>query len=515
MVKMLENVGVKRIFGYPGAAICPLFREIGASAIDFTLVRHETAAGLAANGYARVSGGVGVCAATSGPGALNLLPAFACAYADSIPIVAISGQVKMPDVGTDAFQEADVTGAAEPFVKYSFLVKDPETIPQVIKEAFYLARSGRPGPVLIDIPTDVLQAECPFDENMCSGEIHLRSYNPTVEGNVFQIKKAAEALMSAKKPLVVAGGGIFLSGARETLSAFVREYNIPVCTTMMGIGVLPSADKLGLGMIGLFGNTQANAALREADLLLFIGARADERAIPNPSDFTGREIIHVDIDPAELGKNIVPAVPIVCDCKFFLEKLGTLLSKKSDTWITRRPVENFTPAGAFINKLTARTPDSIIVADVGNNQITAAMSSVIDNGRFITSGGMGTMGYALPAAIGAKTAKSHTEVICVCGDGGFQMSMTELATVREQHLPLKIVILNDSSLGMVRDLICNYKESSWNASAFGTDLSGGNPDFAAVARCYGIESERVTDFSEKAIDRLLTSPEAYLIDLVI
>jgi acetolactate synthase-1/2/3 large subunit len=287
---------------------------------------------------------------------------------------------------------------------------------------------------------------------------------------------------------------------------------------MMGIGVLPSADKLGLGMIGVFGNAQANTALHEADLLLFIGARADERAIPNPADFKGREIIHVDIDPAELGKNILPTVPIVCDCKFFLEKLCTLLSKPCETWIktnTKPHSENkLTPAGAFINKLTALTPNAVIVADVGNNQITAAMSSVTDRGRFITSGGMGTMGYALPAAIGAKTAMPQAEVICVCGDGGFQMTMTELATVREQKLPVKIVILNDSSLGMVRDLIAN-DTIVWDASAYGADLSVGNPDFAAIAKCYGITSERVTDFSDEAIKRLLDSKSAYLIDLIL
>jgi acetolactate synthase-1/2/3 large subunit len=283
---------------------------------------------------------------------------------------------------------------------------------------------------------------------------------------------------------------------------------------MMGMGILPSNDRQNLGMIGVCGDENANNALVNADTLLFIGARAGERAIPTPGIFTGKEIIHIDIDPAELGKNIIPTVPVVCDCRCFLEKLSELLSGTTfETWTKRFFAESLSPAGDYIKKLTEKIKGKItIAADVGNNQITAAMSSFLDGGRFITSGGMGTMGYALPAAIGAKTADPDMTVICICGDGGFQMSLAELATVREQNLAIKIIILNDSSLGMVRDFIA---KDPWDAAAFGTDLSAGNPDFTAVAGCFGIASERVTDFSDKSIDRIINAEGAYLVDLII
>jgi acetolactate synthase-1/2/3 large subunit len=527
MVKALEREGVKHIFGYPGAAICPFLRALSDTDINttikFSLVRHETAAGLAANGYARVSGSVGVSAATSGPGALNLLPAIACAYADSIPIVAITGQVHTREVGSDAFQEADITGAAEPFVKYSYLIKTADDIPRIFREAFFLAAAGRPGPVLIDVPMDVQTAECSFYHPEA---VNLRSYKPTIEGNIFQIKKAAEVLFSAKRPLIIAGGGIFSAKAVSLLRQFVNSNcnGIPVCTTMMGIGVMPADNPLNLGMIGMFGQKCANEALKAADTILIIGARVSDRAIPDPEKLSGCEIIHVDIDPAELGKNIQASVPVVCDVFYFLEKLLEQAKKASlspqQPWITRELTPPVNSAEIFISKLMSRAAEgTIVTADVGNNQITSARCFNIKNGSFLTSGGMGTMGYALPAAIGAVKAAAERTVICISGDGGFQMTMAELAAVKEQHLPIKIVILNDSSLGMVRDLV---KKEQWEgntdcfgADCFGLDLSQGNPDFTALAACYGIAAETVTDFDVTAIDRLFESENAYLLNVII
>jgi acetolactate synthase-1/2/3 large subunit len=509
LVKALQKEGVTDIFGYPGAAVDPFLECLFSSGISFTLMRSEGAAGLAANGYARASQNktaVGVCAVTSGAGALNLLPAIACAYADSIPIVAITGQVRSADVGTDAFQEADITGSAEPYVKYSYLIKNALDIPRVIKEAFYLAAAGRQGPVLIDIPVDVLTAEC---EYIPVTEIKLRSYNPTAEGNVFQIKKAAEVIAAARRLLIIAGGGIHSSGALSALSAFADFHNIPVVTTMMGLGVISS-----LGMIGIHGNDHANAALKEADTLIFLGARAGERSIPNPKITDGKEIIHVDIDPAEIGKNIIPTIPIVSDCGNFLEKLRTILSDRlfAKPWITAEKVIPETPLDIYFNRLTEKiSPDTIIVADVGNNQIAA---SKITAGRFLTSGGMGTMGYALGASIGASVAAPARDIICIAGDGGFQMSFAELATVRERKLSIKIIIVNDNALGMVKDAAAAASQTALQ-NGFAVDMSKGNPNFAELAACYGIEAETVTDFNTESLERLLDSKNVYLINLVV
>jgi acetolactate synthase-1/2/3 large subunit len=510
LVKALRDEGVTDIFGYPGAAIDPFLECLSSSEISFTLMRSEGAAGLAANGFARASNAVGVTAVTSGAGALNLLPSIACAYADSIPIVAITGQVRSFDVGTDAFQEADITGSAEPYVKYSYLIKNAADIPRVIKEAFYLASAGRQGPVLIDIPVDVLQTECEYKP---ISEINLRSYNPTSEGNVFQIKKAAEVIAAAKRPLIIAGGGIHSSGAVQSLIEFADFHNIPVVTTMMGLGVTHS-----LGMIGIHGNAHANAALKEADTLILLGARAGERSIPNSDIINGKEVIHVDIDPAEIGKNIRPTIPIVSDCGNFLEKLKlklqNILSDKlfEKPWITAEKGISITPLDIYFEKLSELLkPDTIIVADVGNNQIAA---SKIKTARFLTSGGMGTMGYAIGASIGAAVAKPAKNIICIAGDGGFQMSFAELATIREKNLPIKIIIVNDNALGMVKDAATAFSQRAL-AGGFAVDLSKGNPDFAELARCYRVDSETVTDFNTESLERLINSKNAYLINLVI
>ncbi|MDR0903718.1 MAG: thiamine pyrophosphate-binding protein [Ruminococcus sp.] len=542
LLKSLENEGVKDIFGYPGAAINPFFAVLAGSSINFTLVRAEASAGFAANGYARVSGRVGVrgtntvggrstntvgvCAATSGAGALGLLPAIACAYADSIPIVAITGQVKTAEVGSDAFQEADIIGAAEPFVKYSYLVKNPNDIPRIVREAFYLAAAGRQGPVLIDIPVDVQEAECDF---YYPESVNLRSYNPTREGNVFQIKKAADAIIASKRPLIIAGGGVHSSNAVSLLREFAASMNIPVVSTMMGLGSISGKSTLNLGMIGIHGNSRANNALFEADTLIFIGARAGERSIPTPEKLSGKEIIHVDIDPAEIGKNIIPTIPIVSDCTDFFVKLSARLPERlfETPWATAQektsqetlyetshetPQE--TPLERYFNVLSEFiAPDTIIVADVGNNQIAASKIRLTD-GRFLTSGGMGSMGYALGALIGVLTANREQNSICITGDGGFQMSLAELATIKTYSLPAKIIIVNDSSLGMVKDTAVNMGITSI-AGGFATDLSLGNPDFTALAKSYGIKAETVKDFNTDSLKRLLESKSAYLLNVVI
>jgi acetolactate synthase-1/2/3 large subunit len=535
LVKALECECVKDIFGYPGAAIDPFLVALAESDINFTLVRAEMAAGFAANGYARISGRVGVCTVTSGAGALGLLPAIACAYADSIPIVAITGQVKTAEVGSDAFQEADITGAAEPFVKYSYLVKSANDLPRVVKEAFYLAGAGRQGPVLIDVPVDVQESECEF---FYPETVSLRSYNPTREGNVFQIKKAAEVIETAKRPLIIAGGGVHSSGAVLRLREFSEKHNIPTVLTMMGLGAISAKSRLNLGMIGIHGNSRANDALSMSDTLIFIGARASERSVPNPERLTGKEIIHVDIDPAEIGKNIIPTIPIVSDCADFSVKISQKLSEKlSDKlfetpWITSEVSPPETPLERYFENLSKLiSPDTVIVADVGNNQIAASKIRLSD-GRFLASGGMGSMGYALGATVGALTAdrerntnrategmataeiSRERNIICIAGDGGFQMSLAELATIKAHSLPAKIIIINDSSLGMVRDAAKNAGQAAI-AKGFATDLSPGNPDFTALAKSYGITAETVRDYSPDSIKRLLESKSAYLINLVI
>jgi acetolactate synthase-1/2/3 large subunit len=520
LVKALEFEGVKDIFGYPGAAIDPFLAALAKSDINFTLVRAEMAAGFAANGYARISGRVGVCAVTSGAGALGLLPAIACAYADSIPLVAITGQVKTAEVGSDAFQEADITGAAEPFVKYSYLVQNPNDLPRVVKEAFYLAQAGRQGPVLIDVPVDVQEAECEF---FYPETVSLRSYNPTREGNVFQIKKAAEVIANAKHPLIIAGGGVHSSNAVSMLREFSERHNIPTVHTMMGLGAISAKSRLNLGMIGIHGDSSANEAIEQSDTLIFIGARASERSVPNPERLAGKEIIHVDIDPAEIGKNLIPTIPIVSDCADFLIKISQMLSEKLSeklfnvseiTWVTSEKTPPETPLERYFETLSELiTPDTIIAADVGNNQIAASRIKLTD-GRFLTSGGMGSMGYALGASVGVLTLDRERNIICITGDGGFQMSLAELATIRTYSLPAKIIIINNGSLGMVRDAAKKAGQTEI-ANGFATDLSAGNPDFTALAKSYVIKAETVFDYNPDSIKRLLESKTAYLINLVI
>ncbi len=506
MVKCLEEQDVKVVFGYPGAAICPFYDELFCSDIHHVLVRHEANAGHSASGYARQTGDVGVCLVTSGPGATNLLTAIATAYADSIPLVCITGQVSSDQIGCDVFQEVDITGAAEPFVKYSYLVKKAEDIPRIFREAFYIAGTGRKGPVLIDVPIDISKTEIEFYPPK---EINLRSYKPTIKGNSHQLKRIFEAIKTSEKPLICAGGGIIASNASEELRNFAEINNIPVVTTMMGLGVLPSEHKLNFGMLGMHGVKSANTAVHKCDTIIIIGARVGDRAVTSPQFLAETtKIIHIDIDPAEIGKNIATDIPLVGDCKNILAGLIEL-SEKADKnqfkdWILELseikntvPCENST-AGyinpkMFLRKLSEKMPkDTTCVADVGQNQIWACNNFQIKDGNFFTSGGMGTMGYSIPCAIGVKMADPKKAVVAICGDGSFQMQMMELATIVAEKLPIAIIIMRNNRLGMVRELQTKF----YNDDVHAVKLTDGNPDFAALARAYGIDSMSITTEDE-------------------
>lgn len=526
MVQCLEQEGVRIAFGYPGAAICPFYDALTGSAIHHVLVRTEQNAAHAASGYARISGTVGVCIATSGPGATNLLTGIASAYMDSIPLVVITGQVRSDLLGRDVFQEADITGAAEPFTKHSYIIKRARDIPRVFKEAFHIASTGRPGPVLIDIPIDMQQAFIPeFDYSF---PVDIIGYKPRTQGHNLQIKKAVEALKSSKRPVLCAGGGVLSAGAREELRAFVEPCRLPVVCTMMGIGALPTAHPLNLGMLGSHGCAPANKAVRDADLLVLVGARVGDRAVAAPGQVAARaKIIHIDIDPAEIGKNMPAHIPIVGDLKGVLAELTCLSDWQTPTeWVDQvtgrkqryaakeiPPVEGYVEPKTFLRRLSEKMDvDAVLCADVCQNQIWSANNYAIREGRFLTSGGMGTMGYSIPCAVGAKCAAPHRQVCAVCGDGSFQMSMMELATICQERLDVKIIVMRNTRLGMVRELQDNHYKG--NHSAVYLD---GSPDFVKLAAAYGIPARSVSsnEEAEGAINEMLDTGGPYLLQCVV
>lgn len=501
MVKCLEAEGIKVIFGYPGAAICPFYDELYKSNIKSVLVRHEANAGHEANGYARITGKPAVCVATSGPGATNLLTAIATAYADSVPVVCITGQVSSEQIGSDAFQEADITGSASPFIKHTYLVKDSSQICRIFKEAFYIAGSGRPGPVLIDVPMDVQKELVDFSY---PETVEIRSYKPTQKGNNLQVKKVIAELKKAKRPLLCVGGGVFLSNAVDEVRKLADALSLPRITTMMGISVFDSDDKMFFGMLGMHGVKTANKAVAECDVLLLIGARVGDRAIVNPALVEkNTKIIHIDIDPAEIGKNIKADIPLVGDVKTVVGQIMKS-AEKSDfpdhsDWIElltsfrknieyKKPQKGFVNPKDFINELSrVMPPDTNVVADVGQNQIWTATGYKIHGGRFLTSGGMGTMGYAVPAAIGVKLADPEKQVLAVCGDGAFQMSFMELATAVQYGVCVKVIVMKNNYLGMVREV----QDKLYGGRRIAVDLKG-SPDFIKIAEAYGIKGVRVT-----------------------
>lgn len=525
MVKCLELEGIKAIFGYPGVAICPFYNSILSTDIESILVRTEQNAAHAASGYARVTGGVGVCVATSGPGATNLITGIATAYADSIPLVCITGQVNSSLLGSDVFQEADITGAAESFVKYSYLIKDVEDIPRIFKEAFHIASTGRKGPVLIDVPIDI--------QNMSIGkfkypeDVNLRTYKPTVKGHAVQIKKVIKELSKAERPIICAGGGVLLSDSKEELRAFSREHQIPVVSTMMGIGVMPTDDPLYFGMVGNNGKSYANRAMNESDLLIMAGARVADRAVSQPDLILGNKVlVHIDVDPAEIGKNIGPTIPLVGDIKHIFEDFEKQeLSCDFSLWLNklngyknaapvRKPSDiRFVDPSAFIRMLSEKMDqDAIYVADVGQNQMWSCAYHVVKEGQFLTSGGMGTMGYSIPAAMGAKKAAPDKQVIAVCGDGSFQMSMMELASMQQHHIPFKIIVFHNGYLGLVRE----YQDQTYKGHYSVVDLSG-SPDLGKLASAYDVPYLKLSDGSnmEQTIEMFLQMKEPALMECMI
>ncbi|MCR5774086.1 MAG: biosynthetic-type acetolactate synthase large subunit [Lachnospiraceae bacterium] len=525
MAKCLELENVEVVYGYPGVAIANFFDSLGATGIRQVLVRTEQNAGHMASGYARTLGKVGVCAVTSGPGALNLITGIATAYADSIPLVCISGQVDSDLIGSDGFQEADVTGATESIVKYSYLIKDVKDIPRVFKEAFYIANTGRRGPVLIDVPIDVQRAE--LKEFDYPEEVSLRTYKPTVKGHIQQIKRAVSELKKAKHPLICAGGGVFLSGAKKELRAFAEQYSIPVVHTMMGIGVLPTDHELNYGMVGNNGSISANKAMQECDVLMMVGARVADRAVANPNIILENKIlIHIDVDPAEIGKNVGPTIPIVGDAKTIFEDLVQQpLQLDTASWRELlREYRKIPPAlsfsdkcvnpAVFIGLLSHSMQDrAVYVADVGQNQIwSCANVNVRDGGRFFTSGGMGTMGYSVPAAIGSKMADGSRQVVALCGDGGFQMSMMELATMKEEKVDIKIVVLRNNYLGLVRE----YQHYSLN-DRYEMVRLGSYPKLDDLARAYDIAYFRAENMDgiDKKVEEFLGNDGPALMEVIV
>ena len=504
LIESLLKEQVDHIFGYAGATICPAVDALKAvEGINYTLVRTEQNAGHMASGYARISGKVGVCMVTSGPGATNLITGIATAYMDSIPMVAITGQVPSNLLGRDIFQEVDITGAVAPFSKHSYLVKNANDIPRVVKEAFHIASTGRPGPVLIDIPIDVQNQTLKKFEY--PEDVNIRGYKPSVRGNELQIKRVVETIARAKQPLILAGGGVLLAHAQKELLELAESCAIPVVKTMMGLSVMPTDHPLNMGMIGAHGNHCANKALAKSDLLIMVGTRAADRAMVDPKDIQRRmATIHIDVDPAEIGKNMQAAVPLVGDVKVILQQLLDRGAPVTDSaaWLEqlkdyrkaelgrRFPKrEGYVFPGTVLRKLGAQLDeDAIVCADVGQNQIFTCKYLPQKNGRFLTSGGLGTMGYSLPAGIGAKVADPERQTIVICGDGSFQMSMNELSAIVCAGMDIKIVLFRNNVLGLVNQI----QNTAPYHGAFGVALDG-SPDFQTIAAAYGIPSMVVND----------------------
>ncbi|AFC98982.1 acetolactate synthase, large subunit, biosynthetic type [Methanocella conradii HZ254] len=513
LIRCLEAEGVDTIFGYPGGVVLPIYDELYDSSIRHILVRHEQAAAHAADGYARATGRVGVCLATSGPGATNLVTGIATAYMDSVPIVAMTGQVVTSLIGNDAFQEADITGITIPITKHNYLIKDAKELPRIVKEAFYIASTGRPGPVLIDIPKDVSAGLIDYTP---VEKVQLPSYKPTYSGHPLQIKKACELIEKAERPVMLVGGGAIISGAHEEVRQLAETLMAPVTTTLMGKGAFPEDHPLSLGMLGMHGTRYANYAVIDCDLLIAIGARFDDRVTGKIESFAPRaKIIHIDIDPAELGKNVRVDVPIVGDARIILKKLISTLkiklpktaewNRKVEAWKKEYPLDydkdcNELKPQCIVERLNEIVKDGIFVTEVGQNQMWAAHYIKCKKPRtFISSGGLGTMGYGFPAAIGAKIGRPDSEVWDIAGDGSIQMNIQELATAVSNDVPVRVAILNNEYLGMVRQ----WQELFYNRRYSYTSMKG-QPDFVKVAEAYGAVGIRV-DRKEDVKDAIIAA----------
>ena len=523
--RSLEAEGVTTVFGYPGGAVIPLYDALPRAGFKHVLVRFEQWAALAAEGYARATGKPGVCMATSGPGATNLVTGLADAMLDSVPIVAITGQVVQPLIGRDAFQEVDITGITLPVTKHNYLVQRVEDIAPTIKEAFYLATSGRPGPVLVDIPKTLFMQKAAFAYPEAAGR---RGYQPTSVPNMRQVRLAAEAIAKAERPLIMAGHGIMLSGATEEFRQFVEKTGIPVIFTLLGLGCFPESHPLGLGMMGMHGHKHVNDALDECDLLINIGARFDDRATGRVNGFASKaKIVHVDIDPAELGKNIRTDVPVVGDAGEVLRQLLPEVEPQSreawTAWIEARRNRAFEVAlehapefpepYTIVREIAAASNgEAIVTTDVGQHQMWSAQYFGYDHpNRWITSGGLGTMGFGLPSAIGAKIGRPDLEVWAVIGDGGFQMSSTELATAVQENLDINIAVFNNGYLGMVRQWQDLFHEKNYS------EVRIGGPNLEKLAEAYGITGITVRRTVEirPAIERARSIRGPVLLDFVI
>ena len=503
VLESLKREGVDVVFGLPGGVLLPLYDAIYHSEIRHILVRHEQGAAHMADGYARATGKVGVCIATSGPGATNLVTGIANAYMDSVPMVAITGQVNTFMIGKDAFQEADITGITLPITKHNYLLRSAKDISRVFREAFYIARSGRPGPVLIDLPRDVTVEEVEFTWP----EVNLPGYHPSTKVHEMQIKKAAKALMEAERPVIYVGGGVRYALAHRELFELATKINAPVTTTLMGIGCFPEDHPLSLGMLGMHGTKYANYAVQESDLLMAVGARFDDRVTGKIATFASHaKIIHIDVDPAEVGKNVRVDIPVVGDAKNALVALikevqpkpKSAWNERVEAWKKDYPLKyvpdmNVIKPQFVIEKLCELAPDAVITTEVGQNQMWAAQFFVhMDPQRFISSGGLGTMGYGFPAAIGAKVARPECEVIDIAGDGSFLMNSQELATAVVNDIPVKVAILNNGCLGMVRQWQELFFEKRYSATILGRT----SPDFVKLAEAYGAVGLRATRPSE-------------------
>ena len=524
VLECLKREGVDVMFGLPGGVLLPLYDAIYHSDIRHILVRHEQGAAHMADGYARATGKVGVCIATSGPGATNLVTGIATAYMDSVPMVAITGQVNTFLIGKDAFQEADITGITLPITKHNYLLRSAKDVPRVFREAFYIAKSGRPGPVLIDLPRDVTVEEMEFSWP----EVNLPGYHPSFKAHEMQIKKAAKALMEAERPVIYVGGGVKFANAHRELFDLAVKINAPVTTTLMGIGCFPEDHPLSLGMLGMHGTKYANYAIQESDLMLAVGARFDDRVTGKVSSFAPMaKIIHVDVDPAEIGKNVRVDIPLVGDAKNALAgllkevkpKQRSEWNDKVDSWKSDYPLKYIPDLDIIkpqyvIEKLCELAPDAIITTEVGQNQMWAAQFFVHkDPRKFISSGGLGTMGYGFPAAIGAKMGRPDCEVIDIAGDGSFLMNSQELATAVVNDIPVKVAIINNGCLGMVRQ----WQELFFGKRYSATILGRTSPDFVKLAEAYGAVGLRATKPAEvePVIRAALASDRPTLMDFIV
>ncbi len=534
LIDSLVRHGVKHIFGYPGGAILPIYDELYRAEkrgdIEHILVRHEQGASHAADGYARATGQVGVCFATSGPGATNLVTGIATAHLDSIPMVAVTGQVGRAAIGTDAFQETDIFGITLPIVKQSYVVRRAEDMARIVAEAFHIASTGRPGPVLIDVPKDVGLEECDYIP-VAPGDVKLPGYRPTVKGNPRQIDAALNLIQESTQPLLYVGGGAIAASAHEELKELAERFQIPVTTTLMGLGSFDEHHPLSVSMLGMHGTAYANYAVSECDLLIAVGARFDDRVTGKLDEFAfNAQVIHIDIDPAEVGKNRTPQVPIVGDVRQVLEQLLERCEQlnlpsqagKTKPWLERinrwredyplvvpRHADSMTPQEVIV-EVGKQAPHAYYTTDVGQHQMWAAQ--FLKNGprRWISSGGLGTMGYGMPAAMGVKVALPEAEVICISGDASFQMNLQELATLAQYGINVKTIIINNGWQGMVRQ---------WQQTFFGERYSSSNmqtgmPDFALLAKAFGVKGMVISHRDElsEAIEQMLAYDGPVLLD---